>query len=210
MKFFVSKKDLEKLQSGYAGPIQASSYRSPDMVEVSVPDGLTPETILKCKKTWLESIKAMGSSRVSCAPSEEQMIARAIQIHGAEWVELALFGARFEPATESFNPREYIDITRILLNDKQGKPRIQKFIEFGVKGQEALRREEVKAERVAPVRGRYVEPSPEVRAMLRASGFGSILPSLPPLPDDLPKTECRGCGREAIAAMECENCGVMV
>lgn len=175
MKFYISKTDLEKLSSGYAGQVMASSYRSPDMIEVEVKEGLTSETIAKCKTTWLATLKAMGSTRTSIAPSEEQMIARAIQIHGFEWVELALFGARFEPATESFNPREYIDITRILLNDKQGKPRIQKFIEFGVKGQAALNREEAKIEKAKAEAAHFVEPSEEVRRTLQEAGFGAFV-----------------------------------
>lgn len=56
---------------------------------------------------------------------------RAIQKHGAESVELALFGASFEPKTEKYNPQDYVKISRILRPDAKGEERIDRFVNLG-------------------------------------------------------------------------------
>lgn len=155
------------------------------MIEVEVRTPLTQQDVAKCKATWLATLSYLGSPRSKTMPSEEQLIARAIQQHGAEWVNLALLGARFEPATKDFNPKMYIDIARILLPDKMNRPRIQKFIDYGMRAtgnQERVeaqiiqqRKEEVKREQEE----KYVEPSEDVKRTLIAAGFGSILKGMP-------------------------------
>jgi hypothetical protein len=88
-------------------------------------------SILACGKTWLETCAKMGQPRDNLLRIEEDLIARAIQENGAEAVDTALFGARHEPAYEGWEPRDHVDITRVLTKDKEGRPRIQKFLGYG-------------------------------------------------------------------------------
>lgn len=90
-------------------------------------------TIEACGQTWLETIALLGGKRTRLIRVEEETIARAIAQHGAETVDLALFGARFEPKFDDFDPRQNIDITRVLTKDKHGKERIQRFVGYGSK-----------------------------------------------------------------------------
>ncbi len=104
------------------------------LLETQTGKDLTASAMIKCRNTWLESIAEMGSPRTSLTMTEENTIARAIQIHGSDTVDLALFGARKEETVKDFVPSKNIDVTRILLPDHRGKPRIQKFVELGARG----------------------------------------------------------------------------
>lgn len=185
MKFYISRDDLEKLkfQISQGEQAQAVNIRvslkptAEDYVECqTAAEKVTADGILECKKAWLDTIQAMGSPRTFVMAQEEQLIARAIQVHGREAVALALFGAQFEPVIEHFDPRAHIDITRILLNDKQGKPRIQKFVEYGVRGKAKQKAEQEKAEkRQAEEKVEEGVPPPEeVRKLLASFGFGRM------------------------------------
>lgn len=187
MKFYISRDDLERIKQESAPReggnltslgvrIYFSPIAEPGLVECETVTKLTPEDVAECKKTWLETIQAMGSPRNFVMASEEQLIVRAIQQHGVEPVSLALFGARFEPVIEHFDPRAHIDICRILLNDKLGKPRIQKFVEYGARGKAKLKAEQEKAEKRQAEEAveEGVPPPEEVRKLLASHGFGSM------------------------------------
>jgi hypothetical protein len=88
------------------------------------------EELRKCKDVWLQTLASFGIKR-NLMQIEETEIARAMQKHGAEAVELALFGARFEPATESFDPRKYVKISRFLRVDARGEEVIDRFANLG-------------------------------------------------------------------------------
>lgn len=90
------------------------------------------EDFQKCKRTWLETLSFFGQGRSFLLPGEEQAIYRAIQENTADAVELALTGARYEPRSTEWNPRDHVDITRVLTRDLSGKPRIQKFLGYGL------------------------------------------------------------------------------
>lgn len=62
---------------------------------------------------------------------EELEITRALQSQGFEIVELALFGARHEEKTQSFDPGKHVSIRRVLGKDAQGQSRIDKFANLG-------------------------------------------------------------------------------
>lgn len=179
MKFFISKDDLEKLKQRVSDSLNIRIYSYPqkefaDLVECTAKESLG-DSIAKCKATWLETLKVMGSPRMFLTPGEEQLIARSIQANGLEAVELALFGARAEPVTQDFDPKAYIDITRILLADKQNKPRIQKFVEFGAKArardQVVVAKQETKEAEKAE---EYCPPPEEFRALLAKAGIGRM------------------------------------
>lgn len=120
---------------------------------------LTPiaaASIDSCKRTWIETLTFFGVPRTLMA-TEELEIGRAILKYGAENVQLALAGARFEPKTEGFDPKKYISIGRILTRDKDGKERIDRFISYGI---EARTKTQAKAKLVHQQATSCEEPEP--------------------------------------------------
>lgn len=113
------------------------------------------EDIEACKQEWLGTLAHFEQPRETLLPAEELQIARAIQQNGAEAVETALYGARFEPCHEGFNPRDHVNITRILSKDREGNPRIQKFLGFGT---QARVKEAARKEREAEMKRQREEP----------------------------------------------------
>lgn len=85
----------------------------------------------KLKETWIQTLAHFGITDRKISPMEEQMIARAIQRWGVETTDQALYGARFEKATEKWNPKEHVSLSRILERDKQGNWRVDKFANLG-------------------------------------------------------------------------------
>jgi hypothetical protein len=139
--------------------------------------GILPETLSALKQTWLETLKAMGSERERLTASEELLIAQAITLHRQpiEDVDLALYGARHEPGFEGFNPKVRKDLARILTPDKEGRPRIQKFVEYGASGRARERAENEKREKRDKVLDdEGVPPPEEIRQKLAAFGLGRM------------------------------------
>jgi hypothetical protein len=124
-----------------------------------------------CGRTWLETIAQLGQPRETLSRVEREMIGRAIQEHGAEAVDLALYGARFEPAVDNWNPRDHVDITRPLTKDKTGKPRIQKFMGYGAKAKAAAERRKAVQAAPGPDLDEVTDPV-RVREILESAGFG--------------------------------------
>lgn len=91
---------------------------------------LSPEVLRKCKEAWTQTLRRFGIERNLIA-SEEVEIARAVQKHGADTVELALYGAGFEPRTERFDPKNFVRISRVLRPDPRGEERIDRFVNLG-------------------------------------------------------------------------------
>lgn len=100
--------------------------------KTAVSASLASEQVRACRTTWLETLAHFKQPRAFLLPPEELAIARAIQENGAEATDLALYGARHEPAHEGWDPRAHVDINRVLGRTKDGKARIQKFVGFGV------------------------------------------------------------------------------
>lgn len=101
---------------------------------------MTKEEVDRCKQMWLETLKFFGQER-PILRIEEEMIARAIQKESVEAVLLALFGARYEPRSERFDPASHVDLARVLTPDFSGKPRIQKFVGYGSRARASMDRE---------------------------------------------------------------------
>lgn len=121
----------------------------------SPPQRITPTGVAECRQTWLEALAAFGQPRETLLAAEELAIARAIMENGADTVQLALYGARFEPEHEGWKPKDHVDLMRVLTSDKQGRPRIQKFVGYGTQSRvkEAARKEreaEMKRQREEP------------------------------------------------------------
>lgn len=88
--------------------------------------------LARCKTAWLKTLEHFGISR-GLMGTEETEIARAIQKHGAESVELALYGAAFEPKTDKFDPQDHVSIARVLRPNARGETRIDKYVNWGSK-----------------------------------------------------------------------------
>jgi hypothetical protein len=86
--------------------------------------------IQECVDSWKKTLETLGIRR-SINIREEMEIGRAVQKWGAEFVELALFGARHEPKTEHFDPRNFVSLRRIFGKDKQGHDLIDRFANLG-------------------------------------------------------------------------------
>lgn len=99
---------------------------------ISVTHSLASDHVRACGETWFGTLAHFKQPRTFLLPPEALAIARSIQENGAEATDLALYGARHEPAHEGWDPRAHVDITRVLCRDKDGKHRIQKFVGFGV------------------------------------------------------------------------------
>lgn len=160
-----------------ANPLALAPAPAPVLAPAQKEKGATNlyAATLACKSMWLDTMHALGSPRDSVTSAEETLITRAIQKHGSDTVYEALLGARFEKAFEGFNPRENVDITRILLADKTGRERIQKFVELGARGKVAAKREQDKLQkkRVEEEAERNTPEDPErVREILARAGFG--------------------------------------
>lgn len=89
----------------------------------------------RCKATWQATLRSMGVPVDVLFEHEEIMIARAIgrEGWGADFVEMALFGSRFEPKTKDFNPADYICLRRVLGQDKSGGWRADYYVNLGRK-----------------------------------------------------------------------------
>jgi hypothetical protein len=130
------------------------------------------DMIEACKRTWLDTLQHFKTGRTALGLKEETLIARAITEHGAEFVDLALYGARFEPATDQFKPAEHVSLTRVLFEDRNGKIKIDRFVNLGSQARSK------RAAKAIPLP--QVEPAPElppadperVRELLASYGFG--------------------------------------
>ncbi len=80
-----------------------------------------------CSRTWIETLGHFKIQRPLNA-SEETEIIRAIQRWSVEYVDTALYGARFEPKNKDFDPKDHISLGRVL-----NKDRIEKFVNLGTR-----------------------------------------------------------------------------
>jgi hypothetical protein len=134
--------------------------------------GVDPSHIHACKKTWAETLRHFKCER-NLTAAEELIIYRAIKAEGVESVDLALYGARFEPSFEGFNPKDHVDLVRVLTPDKENKPRIQKFMGFGAKAKNQEKATAQKQEAKQASEGEFEYADPErVKQLLAKSGFG--------------------------------------
>lgn len=87
-------------------------------------------------QTWKETLEHFGHSR-NLSAKEQRLIALVLVDESAELVDQALFGARFEPRTEKFDPGKAPDIVRVVGDRDFKKPsQVAKFAGYG-KGKEA-------------------------------------------------------------------------
>lgn len=136
---------------------------------------LTPDSIRELKEIWIESKRVLGAANLRITAQEERLIAQSVRQNGVEDTRLALLGARWEPSNEKFDPKAHVDLFRVLMPDKDGRPRIQKFAEYGAKGMQRAQAESAKREqRDQVLEDEPVPPPEEVRKLLAGFGIGRM------------------------------------
>lgn len=78
---------------------------------------------------WIETLRFHKKSR-GVVGGEDKTLLIQMRAHGFETVKLALIGARYEPAHDGFDPRKYVDLGRIFGKDKNGSPRLPKYVSW--------------------------------------------------------------------------------
>lgn len=74
---------------------------------------ITGSSIEECVAVWSKTLERFNAQR-PILPAEKAAIGRAIQANESEPVKLALYGARFETGSESFNPAQHLSVHRVL------------------------------------------------------------------------------------------------
>lgn len=89
----------------------------------------TLSSVRQLSGVWIETLKALGVTRPRGVTAHEQIeIARGIRVHGDDYADRVLHGARHEPRTEGFDPGKNVSISRVLFGkNKQGAPFHEKF-----------------------------------------------------------------------------------
>jgi hypothetical protein len=96
----------------------------------ALPAGVTRQQVDACAETWADTLRALGYNR-PLAPTEKLAIARGILQHGAEAMDLALYGARHEPRSRDYDPKAHVSLERILGRNKAGKSLFADFMNWG-------------------------------------------------------------------------------
>lgn len=131
------------------------------------PPSLADQTIqaklTACVETWNATLAAMKLPR-KATEHEKQVIFRAVKnahaFGGIEQIDLALYGARHEPKSEDYDPKDYADAARVLEPNKKGKSLFTKFIGWGSTGRAQAQAKKEKPAALKPVEGEA--PNPEV------------------------------------------------
>lgn len=102
------------------------------------------EDLKACLAVWGETLRIFGVERSINERDEIQILRSIKEVKDAEFVKMALFGARFESATDGFDPRKHIMLKRYLHPDK-----IEKFANLGY--QEEKKQREARARTGSPL-----------------------------------------------------------
>lgn len=107
----------------------ASLQKTPNGEVKKERSNLSREQIKECAETWKESLAYLHCER-PVTVSEETAIVRAIQSQGLETVRLALFGFRYEPKKDGYDPSDYAFAERVL-----DPAKISRFVSLAAKNQ---------------------------------------------------------------------------
>jgi hypothetical protein len=137
---------------------------------------IEPDQISKCWEVWRETLKTFGKER-NRTQSDEQAIAKAIRRWGHEDVALALLGARFEPGSEKFKPKDHVALYRIFERVKGEPCKFEKFLGWGAESRmKAATKKEAEQRREIPREEESTDPA-RVREIIasafRAKGVAS-------------------------------------
>lgn len=120
-KYKEKEKEEEKKKGGVG-----ENNRAP-----AAPPTPAPDAIALCLEAWAGTLKHFGIDR-PVSHTEEMEIGRALLAHkDAAFVELALFGYRFQEKTQDYDPGKYVRIGNVFKRDDGGKPMIDKYANLG-------------------------------------------------------------------------------
>lgn len=125
--------DTETTSEPQVNHKQSTSGAQHSEEDKKVRSNLSRAQIVECVKTWKESLSHLKCER-PIPPAEETTIARAIQSQGFETVQLALYGFRFEPKKDGYDPTDYAFVDRVLDSSK-----IARFVTLASKNKPATR-----------------------------------------------------------------------
>jgi hypothetical protein len=166
---------LPPAKSALPNALQSNTKQSNSEKKESGADSKLSVVLDACVTTWADTLTACGIPR-AVSDSEKLEIGRAIQRHGAEVVDLALFGARHEPPHEGFNPKQYVSLSRVLLpTGKERKLKLTEFANWGAKARadRAAQSRKQESSIAAPGSEERTDPG-KVREMLAAAGFRKV------------------------------------
>jgi hypothetical protein len=89
------------------------------------PAHVTREGVAECMAEWRKTLEHFGIDR-PMGERDQIEIARAIQTYGADWVLLAMQGARKQKASPRFDPKNFVSL-RIYLH----RDRIERLVNIG-------------------------------------------------------------------------------
>lgn len=112
-------KDKEEDQEGGVGGNHAPPEKPPVPSATPPPaHPVTKENVAECMAEWKKTLEHFEIARGPDEINDEPVIARAILKHGADWVKLALSGARKQKAGPRFDPTQFVSLRIYLHNDK--------------------------------------------------------------------------------------------
>lgn len=123
-----SDNDTDRLSTSSSSSSSSSSFSNSKTKEenfVKIETSEPIEGITEAVGVWKQTLKSFGKLR-ELNPSEQTQIARAIQRYGYDYVSRALLGAKNEPKSEKYNPKDHVSLQRTL--DPQ---KIEKFVNWG-------------------------------------------------------------------------------
>lgn len=122
----------------------------------------------KCIQSWLNCLKFHNIPRPKI-PSDELQLARLLQANGLDAVLMAIEGLRVEPRTESFNPRHFLSLSRLM-----GYGRIERFVNLGAASLAKRKKQDTPEEVLEVSNEQWTAPSEEVKRKIRAITGGRI------------------------------------
>jgi hypothetical protein len=88
--------------------------------------------IQECCTSWGEALAKYGAAR-GIMETEKLAIGRMIQMHGKEFVLLAILGAKHEPAGEGFKPSRFLSLKRVF-----DPMKFERFVNLGAQAKNQL------------------------------------------------------------------------
>jgi hypothetical protein len=124
------------------------------------------EDVIECIDAWRDVLRKFGADR-PIMETEKLSIARMIQQHGKEFVILSLLGAKYEPASEGFNPARFLSLKRIFDPTK-----FERFVTLGSRAKNQLEEKHRPVVVEEPEDDKGAPPPAEVLDFIRGMGRG--------------------------------------
>lgn len=116
-------------------------------------------------ESWKNTLKHFGINR-GLMLVEHTLIGRLVQMHGVDPVNLALIGAKYDPAFDGYDPRKNVSLTRL-----EDRKTFQKFVNLGAQNKPQKNSSEIRRDKEKEM-DEIIMPDPKrVRELLQAAGF---------------------------------------